>query len=275
MGKLTLVALLLAACGSNGGSSGDDDDMPPARCGDGIVDSNEQCDDGNSIAGDGCTLCMIDGQRTAKIDASWSLVTAENPTVQTDCPSGFDTAVLTATPPTGSPTIDMFDCADKMGMSTALALDSYTATLAITDAAMSQTFGTSIAQTIDLSDGTDKTMPTAQFITDGGVIKVAWKLVKMSDNSPVTCDAVSAMAHIGISGAPDGNMSMATTTGALCSAGMTVTDPFVAASYTITLSVKNDTFSTVGTATPLTGQVLTAPNGVLDLGTVTIPVSTL
>jgi len=58
MGKLTLAVILLAACGNNGGGGGGggDDDQPPARCGDGIVDSNEQCDDGNTIANDGCTL---------------------------------------------------------------------------------------------------------------------------------------------------------------------------------------------------------------------------
>ncbi len=32
----------------------------PRNCGDGVVDAGEECDDGNTIAGDGCTDCVID-----------------------------------------------------------------------------------------------------------------------------------------------------------------------------------------------------------------------
>ncbi len=89
-GLLGVVPLLLVAC-SGGGSSGSDDtgtsDAPLARCGDGHVDANEECDDGNTIAGDGCTLCMIDGQRTAAIDATWMLRTAAGTTAA--CPPSF------------------------------------------------------------------------------------------------------------------------------------------------------------------------------------------
>jgi cysteine-rich repeat protein len=35
--------------------------IQPARCGDGILDSNEQCDDGNRASGDGCTsICQLE-----------------------------------------------------------------------------------------------------------------------------------------------------------------------------------------------------------------------
>ncbi len=36
-------------------------DCAPARCGDGVIDTGEQCDDGNTVAGDGCDpLCQIE-----------------------------------------------------------------------------------------------------------------------------------------------------------------------------------------------------------------------
>jgi len=68
--KRVLVLLLLVACGSHGnGHGGDDDGMNPdgggsnvGTCGDGVVDGSEQCDDGNTTAGDGCSAtCENEG----------------------------------------------------------------------------------------------------------------------------------------------------------------------------------------------------------------------
>lgn len=36
--------------------------ITPVRCGDGVADLDEECDDGNEIAGDGCTACVLDGE---------------------------------------------------------------------------------------------------------------------------------------------------------------------------------------------------------------------
>ncbi len=274
MGKLTIALLLLAltACGSSGGSSsGDDDDDSPARCGDGNVDSNEQCDDGNTVAGDGCTLCMLDQQRTAKVDASWQVTTvADVGGMTADCPAGFDTAALTSTPASGAPTIDLFDCADAMGMSSALPPAVYSATIAITNHAMSATFATSLPQIVDLSDATDKPLDAA-FLTDGGVFTYKWRLQK--NGADISCDDIGVSPHIKLVGKL--NDGVGTQSGAVCSDGMAVTSPFVAGTYTVTVSVQDDAFHTVGSAPDLTNQVLTAPNGVLDLGTVTIVVNTM
>lgn len=35
--------------------------LPPAVCGDGKPGLGESCDDGNAVAGDGCTACALDG----------------------------------------------------------------------------------------------------------------------------------------------------------------------------------------------------------------------
>ena len=49
-----------------GGSGGDTAVLPnPMNCGNGLIDSGEQCDDGNTISGDGCSaLCQFEGRAT-------------------------------------------------------------------------------------------------------------------------------------------------------------------------------------------------------------------
>jgi cysteine-rich repeat protein len=53
MRSIAFVAVIVASgCGSSSQPPGGDD-VPPG-CGDGVVDSGEQCDDGNDNAFDGC-----------------------------------------------------------------------------------------------------------------------------------------------------------------------------------------------------------------------------
>jgi cysteine-rich repeat protein len=58
--------LAIAGCGHSGGKSG-----PTPKCGDGIVQTGEQCDDGNQKAGDGCendcTKTPTPGQSTGPV----------------------------------------------------------------------------------------------------------------------------------------------------------------------------------------------------------------
>lgn len=283
MGKLALVAFwaacAMAACGNGGGGGGgDDDDQPPARCGDGVVDSNEQCDDGNSIAGDGCTLCMIDTARVASIDASWMLVTAAMDTAQ--CPSGFDTAAVTSQPVdaqghnAGTPVIDLFDCSATMGTTKPLPATTYSAAVAIESHDGSQTFATSLAQPVDLSDATDKPLDVS-FLTDGGKFQLAWQLVKMSDGTtPVACTAIDSMATMAkVRVAVTNTTTMLTKNSQLpCDNGSGITGAVVAGTYTVSIRLLDDVFGDKGDVPDLTGQVIMAPDGLTDLGSVKIPV---
>jgi cysteine-rich repeat protein len=274
-GSASLVALL-AACTGGGGAGGGDDassDAPLARCGDGHVDANEQCDDGNSDAGDGCTLCMIDADRTAAIDARWRLVTASGAAAA--CPAAYQTAAVIATPMTGPVVIDLFDCSALMGTTSQLPAALWAAQVAITNSTMSQTFATSLAQVIDLSDATNKPLVTS-FVSDGGYFKLAWKLVKMSDPATeVGCDAVSPMSRVKVLAANADPNVPAASTSFPCDGGSTVTSAFIAGTYSVTVSALTNTFATRGSAPALTGQVVTAPDGITDLGTVTIPITGL
>jgi cysteine-rich repeat protein len=274
---LTLT-IVLAAC-SGGGGGGDDttgDDAPPARCGDGHVDANEQCDDGNAIAGDGCTLCMIDAQRMAAIDATWELTTVAGAAAA--CPSGVDTATVSALPvdsngaPTGPAIGTPFDCSAGMGTTTMLPAALYSASVTLSDHGLTQVYGVSAPQMVDLSDATNKPLD-ATFLTDGGKFQLAWKLVKMSDGTTVTCADVGTMPRVKV--LLTGASSVSSTFS--CDTGSAMTSAVLAGSYMVAVSITifNGTTMTVGTATPLTGQVIVAPNGLTDLATITIPITAL
>jgi len=281
MGKLALCVLLMAACSGGGGGGDDtgDDDVPPARCGDGHVDANEQCDDGNSIAGDGCTLCMIDAQRMAAIDATWELTNVAGMTAA--CPSGVDTATVNAVPidsngaPTGAAITTQFDCSAGMGTTTMLPAALYSVNVTLSDHGGTQVFGVSDAQQVDLSDATNKPFD-AKFLTDGGKFQLAWKLVKMSDGSTVTCADVGTMPRVKALLTPDAG-GAAGSTSFSCDTGAGTTAAVLAGSYTVAVSITifNGGTMTIGTATPLTGQVIVAPNGLTDLMTITIPIAAL
>ncbi|HEY1549598.1 MAG TPA: myxococcus cysteine-rich repeat containing protein [Kofleriaceae bacterium] len=72
--RWTCALLILAACGShNGATGGGDDDgtgdggigsgsgSASALCGNGVLDPGEQCDDGNTVSGDGCSsTCQLE-----------------------------------------------------------------------------------------------------------------------------------------------------------------------------------------------------------------------
>src|SRR4051812_33762556 len=51
--RSVLAILLVVGCSGGSGDDGGGDDRPPG-CGDGTVDTGEQCDDGNANSFDGC-----------------------------------------------------------------------------------------------------------------------------------------------------------------------------------------------------------------------------
>lgn len=57
-----LVLLASTACGTDAldGVPCDGPDCAPAVCGDGVIDEPEACDDGNGVAADGCSDCVVD-----------------------------------------------------------------------------------------------------------------------------------------------------------------------------------------------------------------------
>ncbi|MDI3291954.1 DUF4215 domain-containing protein [Polyangium sp. 15x6] len=97
-GWLGTLALLGVGCGQilgldeyvlvdpgAGGSGGSGGVMP--ACGDGVLGPGESCDDGNDMAGDGCTSCMVDACYTCGNTAAGSICSAK--TLGDVCAAGF------------------------------------------------------------------------------------------------------------------------------------------------------------------------------------------
>ena len=57
--RVSLPVALSCALVLSGTACGDDG---PDRCGDGVLDQGEQCDDGNRMSGDGCNALCLNGR---------------------------------------------------------------------------------------------------------------------------------------------------------------------------------------------------------------------
>ena len=84
---VTVAALAIPACTQDigGGSTGDDGSNSPT-CGNGVVDTGETCDDGNTASGDGCSsTCQTETSAVPAIVGSMNPVVVEltNPNVAT------------------------------------------------------------------------------------------------------------------------------------------------------------------------------------------------
>jgi cysteine-rich repeat protein len=89
---LAALALMVPACAGEISSTGGGGDDGAAVCGNGQIETGEQCDDGNSAAGDGCSAtCQTEQVVTPRVT-----LTVDKPTITSDL--GVDnTVVVTAT----------------------------------------------------------------------------------------------------------------------------------------------------------------------------------
>jgi cysteine-rich repeat protein len=89
---LAALALMVPACAGEISSTGGGGDDGAAVCGNGQVETGEQCDDGNALAGDGCSAtCQTEQVATPRVT-----LTVDKPTITSDL--GVDnTVVVTAT----------------------------------------------------------------------------------------------------------------------------------------------------------------------------------
>src|SRR3569623_2943734 len=97
----------------------------------------------------------------------------------------------------------------------------------------------------------------------------------MSDRTtPVDCATVDSMARVRV--AMTNTTTMMTKSSQLpCAAGAGITSTVGAGTYTLAIAVLNNVFQDQGDAPDLTGQVIMAPDGLTDVGTVKIPVTGL
>lgn len=240
-------------------------------CGDGIVDPGEQCDDGNPVAGDGCTACTLDSGGGAHVGATWQIKNVAGATQ--GCPTGFDTAALVNQPidasgnPVGQPIIDLFDCVAGQGTSAELPATTYETYVEITDHAGTNVYAKSVPADLDVTT-TDLTYNT-DILTDGGYFAFAWMLTQ--GGAPVTC------SQAGLSGSSASIDLVATISGGTagaadlftCDDGFGVTAGYIAGDYTVSIDAYDG--STVAGQAPTINTSIQPQNQVTNLGTVTIP----
>ncbi len=197
-----------------------------------------------------------------------------------DVSACYDTAALYSQPVDssnhliGSPTIDLFNCADGVGVTDPLAPDVYASWIAITTADNSNTYAESTKAIVDVVD-VDKDY-NAKILTDGGYFQMTWDLVGKTSNQPVTCSQAGTQSP---SGGVEAVVTVTSGTAAKtdqfnCEDGYGLTAAFLEGSYTVSV----DAFSTAGaegTAPTLSNKLIHNKNQITDLGNVIIPIDGL
>ncbi len=297
--KTGLAAILfLAACTSSSSNNG--------VCGDGTVDSGEQCDDGNNVSGDGCSAtCTIEqapvvcGDGTVagteqcddgnvangdgcsatcttefKITANWLIRTTASATPLA-CPGGFNTAALYAQlldgngQPVGQPVIDLFTCSDGTGLSGYLEPGVYDTWIAITTQSGTSTYAQTVDALVDLRTA-DATY-SGDIYNDGGYFGWAWMLQGATSGNALTCSQVANLSGVELTVTVTGG-GQSYNDQFTCADGHGVTAVIPVGNYVVSADAYNDTSGPLGTPTNLTDKNIQGPNKVTDLGTITLSI---
>ncbi|MGE0398918.1 MAG: DUF4215 domain-containing protein [Kofleriaceae bacterium] len=175
--RFALVLVVLASCVIS------DDDEPNPRCGDGFVDDGEACDDGNSVAGDGCSACAFDVAERM-IGVSWTfraLATAS----ETPCPAGAENAEVTTIQvdasgaAIGAERTDPFPCSvGAGGIPFEVDENGGLVETQVRFSGPSGTYGASLPEIVDVT-AMDRDVPFVVF-TDAGYVELAWELSGVS-----------------------------------------------------------------------------------------------
>ena len=144
--------------------------------------------------------------------------------------------------------------------------------IAIENTNGSQTYATTTSAVVDVTTG-DASF-TGQILTDGGYFFFVWNLVGGTTGSALTC----AQANAG-----GGVDALSTVTGGstafddvfTCTDGRGLTAGLPMGSYTVAISALDSTTGVVGRAPTLPNEVISSPNKVTDLGTVTISIANM
>ncbi len=175
--RLAVCLALLGSCVIS-----NDDESDP-RCGDGFVDPGEACDDGNSIAGDGCSACVVDIAERM-IDVTWqfrALATASN----TSCPVGAENAEVSTTQvdvagaAIGAERTDPFPCSIGAG-GIPFEVDERGGLVetSVRFSGPSGSYGASLPEIVDVTL-VDREVPFVVF-TDAGYVALEWSLSGVS-----------------------------------------------------------------------------------------------
>lgn len=220
--------------------------------------------------------CGNDDADGVFVTATWMFRSVTVNTAQT-CPEGYGTVVVHARTTNGARCNAEGDqicsepnaCSDGMGISGRLLPNVYEVWLEVTSETGDSVYAVTAPERIDLTLG-DKSY-ARQILVDGGVFDVAWSL-RGTDGTPRSCDQASVAAVV-ITTSDEADPSSANASEIPCDRGRGYTLPYLAGSYTVSLEAVDENGQTRGLSDTLNGQVVTAPNGITDLGTIAISLS--
>jgi cysteine-rich repeat protein len=202
--RYAIAVVVLAACSG---------DAAPSHCGDGITDParGEQCDDGNTLPGDGCSpTCQLEVQPGARIQTNWQIVSLASDGTMTPmaCPEPYDTAILHTAEASvegfllddcqqvdPNCFIDVFDCARGSGATSPLPPGSWVTWVDITDHTGQQLYAQSKGELV-VSAQTDQQVALRIF-ANGGYIAVSWALFGASSHLNLMCEQTAAATSAG------------------------------------------------------------------------------
>jgi hypothetical protein len=226
----------------------------------------------------GCIISSSDDTSSdAFITASWHLKNVDN--TVTPCPSGFDTAALYSQEVdstghnVGQPIIDLFDCSAGTGRSSGLPPSTYYSYVAITDHTNANQYAQSVEALVDVTNS-DKTID-ATILNDGGYFQLAWGLTKHSNGAPITCADVAGISGVDALSTDVSDSSNSASDTFNCEDMTGITSPFLAATYTISVSALDASMAQISDSLVLTNKVIQPQNQVTNLGTVNIAITDL
>jgi hypothetical protein len=226
----------------------------------------------------GCVIVEDDGyggggyyEEPALITAHWQfkdLATDQT----TACPAGFDTVAVNSLPvdpagrPSGQVIIDLFDCADGVGLTDPLDPDVYQTWIGVTNTDGTKMYAESTTTTVDIIER-DAAVDT-EILNDGGYFSLAWDLVGATSNSKLACTELGATKIA---------LSTATSVRAEadefgCGDHFGVTGGFVKGDTSVTLTLTNGE-SNVAEPVILDNKTILDRNRITDLGSVSIPIA--
>lgn len=251
LASLISVTVGLAGTGCTSSTSLEDE-----VCGDSRVNGIERCDDGNDTGGDGCSeTCMLE------IDARWRFITAVG--APQGCPAGFDTVTLVADGHDVNRGRWTVPCDAMQAWLAIEALEDVALTLTVTNGA-GAIWGAPVIVRAAAKGTASAT--TIALLVDGGYIHTTWEFYDPVAGgsiggcgpapSPIRIDAIE------VGGPRQYSLTVPCQTGGGVMLGVG------AGTYDVTLS--GDAGHGPASATR-TNVTVTAPNGLVELPTVTLP----
>jgi hypothetical protein len=217
------------------------------------------------------------GSDLATISARWSLRNMVDGAT-TRCPVGFDTVELFAQPVDANgdalddPSIDIFDCNAREGLSTDLSPELYRVWIEVRSRDLAGLYAQSLSQMFDVRQA------DAQFSTDilndGGYFQLSWDLIGKTTNRPIECSQAVGLDSILAVSTSVADARRIYDDRRPCADHAGVSEGLLQGSYTITMDAMAGDKS-LGKATTLTGKLIGGQNRITDLGHVVVPIDGL